>query len=122
MKAVASHERQVVNIHSAKFEPFDMGGQSLPGQSYLQLDRSFAPGSGFHIFKMDPGVTTTPHQHTCDEQWLMLEGELTDNDGTVYRPGDLVLMKKGTQHSSSTVDGCLLAVFIATPEIDLPQP
>lgn len=115
MKPVAPEQRQVVNIHTADYLPFD----DLHGQSYLQLDSAFAPGSGFHIFKMEPGTTTTPHEHTCDEQWLMLEGELIDNDGTHYKPGDFVLMKKGTQHSSSTVDGCLLAVFIATPEANL---
>ncbi len=115
MKAVEPGQRQVVNIHTATFEPFD----DLQGQSYLQLDTAFPPGSGFHVFRMEPGTTTTPHEHTCDEQWLMLEGEMTDNDGTLYKPGDLVLMKKGTQHASSTIDGCLLAVFIATAESNL---
>jgi anti-sigma factor ChrR (cupin superfamily) len=115
MKAVAPNHRQIVNIHNADYLPFD----GLDGQSYLQLDTGYPPGAGFHIFRMEPGTTTTPHEHTCDEQWLMLEGEMTDNDGTYYRPGDMVLMKKGTQHSSSTVDGCLLAVFIATPETNL---
>ena len=43
-------------------------------------------------------------------------GELTDNDGFVYRKGDLVLLKKGTQHNSHSESGALLAVYIPTAE------
>ena len=42
----------------------------------------------------------------------MIEGGLIDNDGTVYRPADLVQLKEGTQHSSHTPHACLLAVSI----------
>ena len=49
----------------------------------------------------------------------MLEGEVSDHDGTVYRQGDFVLLKKGTRHNSFSRTGCTLAVFIASPEINL---
>jgi anti-sigma factor ChrR (cupin superfamily) len=119
MRKMAEQDRTVVNIREAAFRPFVSDGQPLPGQSFLQLDASFPDGTGFHIYRMAPGTSTQPHQHTCDEQFLVLEGELIDNDGYVYRPGDLVLLKAGTQHSSTAPSGATLAVFIRTVETNL---
>ena len=116
MKAVEKQDRLVANIHETEFKPFPAGGIATAGETYLSLDANYPPGCGFHVYRMAPGTTTTPHEHTCDEQFLVLEGEATDNDGYTYRQGDLVLLKKGSEHSSYSKDGCLLAVFIATPE------
>jgi hypothetical protein len=41
----------------------------------------------------------------------VLEGDLVDSDGTVFRPGDFVSYELGTHHNSWTEGGCLLAVF-----------
>ncbi len=65
---------------------------------------------------MAPGSSSQPHEHTSPEQFLVLEGEVKDNDGYVYRPGDFVLLRSGTQHSSHTETGATLAVFVATQE------
>ena len=46
-----------------------------------------------------------------------IEGELVENDGTVFRKGDLVWLRDGTEHCSHSPNGCLLAVHIAGPEI-----
>lgn len=116
MGPIAEGERVVVNIDEAPFRPFIAGGAEVPGQSVLQLDHSLPDGVGFHVYRMAPGSASQPHEHTCDEQFLVLEGELEDHDGHVYRKGDLALLKRGTRHSSFTRTGCTLAVFVATPE------
>ena len=116
MRKVEKAERLVVNIHRADFRPFVIDGQPIPGQSFLQLDDSFPEGTGFHIYRMAPGSSSQPHEHTSHEQFLVLEGEVRDNDGFVYRPGDFVLLKRGTQHSSYSEKGATLAVFVATQE------
>ena len=116
MKPVEKNERVVKNIHQAEFEPFvneSGGGEG----SVLQLNRSKAPGVGFHVYKMEAGCRTTPHEHSGDEEFLVISGEAVDNDGTVYREGDLILMKKGTQHSTYTEKGCIMAVYIETAEV-----
>ncbi len=46
----------------------------------------------------------------------MIEGELVENDGAVCRPGDFVLLKKGTQHTYHAPNGCLLALYIDSLE------
>jgi mannose-6-phosphate isomerase-like protein (cupin superfamily) len=119
MDPIGPAERRVANRFEAEFVPFTVDGKPSPGQWILQLDGSYLLGGGFHVYRMDPGTRTTPHEHTCDEQFLMLEGELIDHDGHVYRPGDLVLLAAGTRHDSRTETGCTLAVFIATTEENL---
>ena len=116
MRKVEKTERQVVNIHNAAFKPFTIDGQTIEGQSYLQLDDTFPEGTGFHIYRMAPGSWSQPHEHTSHEQFLVLEGQVKDNDGFLYRPGDFVLLKSGTQHSSYSETGATLAVFVRTAE------
>ena len=120
MKPVDEHDRQILNIYRDQFTPYPSDNPAATsGESYLQLDVHQPQGYGFHVYKMAPGTTTTPHEHNCDEQFLVLEGELVDHDGARYGPGDLVLLRKGSRHSSYSENGCLLAVFIAVPETPL---
>ena len=119
MKPTGRDERMVANIHEADFQPWVMENGELHDSSVLQLDNSKPMGVGFHVYKMEPGSITTPHAHNKNEEFLILSGELIENDGTVYREGDLVWLKKGTEHSSYTKTGCTMAVFIETREIDL---
>ena len=115
MKPVAEDERKVVNIYEAEFEPLVTDRGENDG-SVLQLDRSKPLGVGFNVYKIDPGYTTIPHEHRGNEEFLVISGDLTDNDGTVYREGDLVWLKAGTQHCSYTKNGCIVVEYIEAAE------
>lgn len=117
MDPIPTTERLVKNFHRSQFRRFEHSDQFTHGESYLQLDDAAEPGTGFHVYKMAPGAATVPHEHTGDEHFLVLEGELIDHDGYVYKAGDLVLLKRGTKHNSTTSTGCTLAVYISTAEI-----
>ncbi|WP_411278346.1 cupin domain-containing protein [Gaiella sp.] len=54
---------------------------------------------------------TIAHDHDGMEEFLVLEGDLGDSDGTVFGPGGFISYEAGTHHNSSTVGGCLIAVF-----------
>lgn len=116
MKSVLEGHRKVVNIDDAKFQTWESENGQESGQSFLQLNPSNPDGVGFHLFRMAPGTTTDSHRHTGDEEWFMLEGDLTDNDGTRYKAGDLVWMKEGTEHNSYSENGCTLVVYIEKAE------
>ena len=118
MKKIEADERRVANIHRDDFEPWSADADSASGESVLQLNGQ-PRGTGFHIYKMAPGTCSNPHEHTQDEEFYMISGEIVDNDGTVYREGDLVWLKKGTQHSSYTKDGAVIAVYIGEAESSL---
>lgn len=118
MKAIGNHERRVVNVKTATFQAWDEDGASEQGTSFLQLNPDAPRGYGFYIYKMEPGARSTPHRHGGAEEFLMIEGQLIDNDGTVYQPGDLVWLAPGTEHTSYSPTGCLIAVFAEAPETE----
>ena len=116
MKPLPAGSRRIANIHNAAFTPFVYpDGQAL-GDAVLQLDGTQPLGIGFHVYRMPPGMTTRGHRHNGVEQFLVLEGELIDSDGTVFRQGDLVCYDGATEHSSYSPTGCTLAVFITAEE------
>jgi uncharacterized RmlC-like cupin family protein len=119
MKRFHKNDRRVANIRDAAFHPFVYPDGLALGDAVLQLDDSRDLGIGFHIYRMPAGMTTRAHRHNGHEQFLILEGELHESDGTILRAGDLVFYRDGTEHHSYTPDGCLLAVHIAGPEITL---
>lgn len=119
MKPIQSADRLVANVNDATFEPWINADGSDSGTAILQLNSDLPTGTGFHIYRMAPGTSSEAHEHTEHEEFFIIQGSLRDNDGTLYTQGDLVLLKKGTQHYSTTDDGCLLAVYIPTAEISL---
>ena len=48
------------------------------------------------------------NEHKKLEEYLILEGELIESDGTVLIKGDFVSYAPGTFHNSRTETGCLL--------------
>jgi anti-sigma factor ChrR (cupin superfamily) len=115
MKPVAEGERLQINLADVEFEPYISASGEADGLAF-QLDRSKRLGTGFHLYKMEPGYTTIPHRHSGNEEFFIISGEAVDNDGTVYRAGDLVLMKDGTEHCSYTRDGCVILVYLEDEE------
>jgi hypothetical protein len=116
MKPIDPADRKIANINSADFKAFVYPDGTALGDSILQLDDGIALGTGFHVYRMPAGMTTMGHRHNGHEQFLILEGELHECDGTILRAGDLVFYRDGTEHNSHTPNGCLLAVHIAGPE------
>ena len=106
-------KRKITDLYNLKFEPFDNYGAVIPGMGWCKIsyDRS-AGGQGTYVLKMAPGAKSLPHEHSGYEEFLMLEGELNDSDGTVFKKGDFVTFKPGSQHSSYTKNGCLVLVFM----------
>ena len=115
-KTLDTPDLRVANIYSAEFKPFVYEDGAALGDGILQLDDALPLGVGFHVYRMPPGMTTRRHRHNGHEQFLILEGELVEADGTVFRKVDLVWFRDGTEHSSHSPQGCLLAVHIAALE------
>jgi len=116
MKPIAAADRRIANIHAAAFTPFVYPDGLALGDAVLQLDQDQPLGTGFHVYRMPAGMTTRGHRHNGHEQFLILEGELHESDGTILRAGDLVFYRDGSEHNSYTPNGCLLAVHIVGPE------
>jgi quercetin dioxygenase-like cupin family protein len=103
--------RRIFNVHTSPFEEYDMEGPVQPELSWLPISYDPATGQGCYAMRMQPGAVTIAHDHVGMEEFLILEGDLIDSDGTVLGPGDFVSYEAGTHHNSRTESGCLIAVF-----------
>jgi anti-sigma factor ChrR (cupin superfamily) len=103
--------RLVVNTRTTPFLPYDLEGPVQPEMSWLPVSYDRTSGIGCYLMRMDPGAVTIEHDHAGMEEFLVLEGDLVDSDGTVFSAGDFVSYQAGTRHNSWTKEGCLLAVF-----------
>ena len=110
MKPIEKEKRRVVNIADGTFLPFIDEDGSEDGE-VLQVNPNKERGYGFHVYRMPPGHTTTPHVHDGDEEFYILEGEVVDHDGFRYKAGDLVWLEAKTKHNSYSPDGALLVVY-----------
>lgn len=77
----------------------------------LELSYARQTGQGAYVMRMDAGAVTVAHEHPHAEEFMVLEGELVDDDGARFGPGDYVVYERGTFHNSRTDSGCLLLVF-----------
>jgi mannose-6-phosphate isomerase-like protein (cupin superfamily) len=103
--------RRVVSHQTAEFGDYDLDGIDQPDISLLSISYERTTGQGSYFMRMQPGAVTVAHEHPGMEEFLILEGELIDDDGAVFKVGDFVSYAAGTRHNSRTVTGCLIAVF-----------
>ncbi|MDE0304431.1 MAG: cupin domain-containing protein [Albidovulum sp.] len=114
MDPIAPERRRVVNLANGEFVPL-LNESGREDGKVLQVNPRKKLGFGFHIYRMEAGHATTPHEHEGDEEFLVLEGEIVDHDGHRYGKGDLVWLEAGTMHNSYTPEGALLAVYYRGP-------
>ena len=106
-------KRKITNLYDVEFVPFDNYGIVVPGMSWYKISYSRENGGqGTYILKMDPGAKSLPHKHTGFEEFLILDGELTDLDGKIFKKNDFISFEPGSKHSSHTINGCLVLVFM----------
>lgn len=94
-----------------------MEGPVQPEISWAPVSFDEGSGQGSYVMRMQPGAITIEHEHAGFEEFLVLEGDLVDSDGTVFGPGDFVSYAPGTQHNSWTEGGCLIVVFEWVPPV-----
>lgn len=105
--------RQVIGTRNRDFRPYDRYGEAIAGMSWIPLSGELLNGE-FECFllRMEAGARSKPHEHTGFEEFLVIDGELVDCDGEVYRGGDFVRLLPGSKHGSHTPAGCTLLVML----------
>ena len=84
-------KRRITDFNNLKFEPFDNYGVVVPGMSWHKISYNKENGGqGTYVLKMEPGAKSLPHEHTGFEEFLMLDGELTDPDGKIFKKDDFI--------------------------------
>ena len=106
------NKRKITSINNLLFKPFNKYGEPINGWSWHNISFDKKTNFGTYISKLDPGTKTIPHIHTGYEEFLILDGELTDPDGKIFKKGDFISFEPGSKHSSHTINGCLVLVFM----------
>jgi len=105
-------DRKVTPTSDAEFRPYDRYGAPNPDMDWLPLSGKVEEGYESFLLRMKPGAKSTPHIHTRGEEFYLLDGEMTDCDGTVFETGDFVSYKAGSRHFSASERGCTLFVIL----------
>jgi anti-sigma factor ChrR (cupin superfamily) len=96
-------------MKTADWEP-----SGIPGVDVLHLQPGPAAAhadAGFVRFV--PGMEFPFHDHIGQELQLIMDGEMTDNSGIIYRVGDSMSMPVGSTHSFVIgADGCIIALSL----------
>ena len=106
------NKRKITKINNLKFEPFDKYGKPIDGWSWHKISFDEKTNFGTYISKLKPGTETLAHIHSGHEEFLILDGELIDSDGTVFKKGDFISYEPNSSHSSYTKKGCLILTFM----------
>ena len=103
--------RTVIKVAEVRMLPYDLEGPLQSDMGWLPVSFDRKAGEGSYLMRMEPGAATIAHDHPGFEEFVVLEGDLIDDDGTVFRAGDFISYAPGTRHNSRTETGCVLAVF-----------
>ena len=103
--------RKVFNIESLKWKLLKDESKDQLGNIYwFNLSYDHTTGEGSYLYRMEPNTTSKAHEHTGPEEFFILEGDLTDSDGFIYKKGDFVQLSSGSSHYSKTKNGCTSVV------------
>lgn len=105
-------DRTVIDTASAGFRPYDRYGLINEAMDWMPLSGNADDGYESFLLKMKPGARSTPHRHTQREEFLVLDGSMTDCDGKTFNKGDYVKYKPGSTHYSHSVHGCILLTLL----------
>ena len=105
-------KRKITKLNQLKFEPFDKYGEPIKGWSWHKISFNKKTNFGTYISKLEPGTKTLEHIHSGFEEFLILQGELIDSDGQIFKKGDLITYGPNSKHSSYTKKGCLILTFM----------
>lgn len=97
-------------VRSAELDWQQLG----PGIRCKVLYRDPVNDAATVLFRFAPGTQAPMHEHMGLEQTYVIEGSLSDHDGTVHA-GDLAIRDAGSVHQAFTETGSLHIAFFSKP-------
>ncbi len=84
-----------------------------PGIETKTLWRNQSTGRRVFLLRMQPGAIMPEHEHSGDEECMVLEGDMLVN-GVAFGPGDFQVGYAGSHHPHVTTrGGCLCMISVA---------
>ncbi len=105
-----AEKRRHYRTNELEFGPYDLEGSEQPEFGLIPLSYNRATGNGCYLMRMGPDSETIFHVHEGVEDFYVLQGDLIDDDGTIFESGDFVSYEPGSRHNSRSLKGCVLLV------------
>jgi len=105
-------KRQIIETKVEELLAYNRYGKVSRGLKWLPLSKDENLEHEVFIIRFEAESSSNLHQHNGYEEFYVLDGELIDADGKVFKKGDYVKFEKGSEHSSYSKTGCTLLVIL----------
>ena len=111
--------RRIIETKYEYFTPYNRYGTVSSGLKWLSLSKDEKLEHEVFIVQFEPESSSSLYKHKGYEEFFLIDGELIDDDGKVFKKGDYIKFEKGTKHSSYSKTGCTLLVklYVGTNEL-----
>ena len=104
--------RTIIETNNIHFSPYKRYGTAPSGLKWIPLSKDEKLEHEVFIIQFEPENSSRLHKHNGYEEFYVIDGELIDDDGKVFKKGDYIKFEKGTEHSSYSKKGCTLLVIL----------
>ena len=104
--------RKIIETQHESFSPYNRYGTVSSGLNWIPLSKNEKLEHEVFIVQFEPGNSSSLHKHKGFEEFYVIDGELIDDDGKIFKKGDYVKFEKGTEHKSHSKTGCTLLVIL----------
>ena len=104
--------RSIIETKHEHFSPYNRYGTVSSGLKWLPLSKDEKLEHEVFIMQFEQESSSSLHKHKGYEEFYVIDGELIDNDGKVFKKGDYIKFEKGTKHSSYSKSGGTLLVIL----------
>ena len=105
-------KRQVIETSNKELIPYKRYGEKTNDLSWLPISKDDDSKYEVYLIKFDPGNSSNFHRHNGNEEFYVIDGELIDDDGKIFKTGDYVKFEKGSEHSSYSKNGCKILIIL----------
>ena len=105
-------KKKIIETEHETFSPYNRDGTVSSGLNWLPLSKDEKLEHEVFIVQFEPESYSSLHKHKGYEEFYVIDGELIDDDGKVFKKGDYIKFEKGTKHSSYSKTGCTLLVIL----------
>ena len=104
--------RKIIKTKHEYFSPYNRYGKISSGLKWIPLSKDEKLEHEVFIVQFEPESSSSLHKHKGYEEFYVIDGELIDDDGKVFKKGDYIKFEKGTKHSSYSKTGCTLLIIL----------
>ena len=104
--------RRIIENKHEYFTPYNRYGTVSSDLKWLPLSKDEKLEHEVFIVQFESESSSSLHKHKGYEEFYVIDGELIEDDGKVFKKGDYVKFEKGTRHSSYSKIGCTLLIIL----------